>query len=226
MNTQSPWHALFITVLGLTAVACITINVYFPEAAVRDLSEKIEDAVAREAAKIDDNPSTDEDGESESEGSSASEPDGFEMASLSARLYGTVVGSLLDLTAADVQAQSGVAAPEITNPAIRKIVQSRASRVQQLDRFKSMGVLGESNRALVEVRSLDPLELRQRAAVQKLVREENADRDRMFREIAAATSADLAQLPQIQSTYAETLRRNARAGEWIQMPDGQWKQKD
>ena len=224
MNTQSPWHALFIAVLGLTAVACITINVYFPEAAVRDLSEKIEDAVAREAAKIDD-ASPNEDGESANEGDSVSQPDGFEMASLSSRLYGTVVGTLIDLTAADAQAQSGVAAPEITNPAIRKIVQSRASRVQQLDRFKSTGVLGENNKALVEVRSLDSLELRQRAAVQKLVREENADRDRMFREIAAATSADLAQLPQIQSTYAETLRRNAKAGEWIQMPDGQWKQK-
>ena len=32
-------------------LACVTINVYFPEAAVKDLSEKIEDAVAREAAE-------------------------------------------------------------------------------------------------------------------------------------------------------------------------------
>lgn len=225
MNTQSPWHALFITVLGLTALACITINVYFPEAAVRDLSEKIEDAVAREAATIDDedsdaSPNEDEEGEP----APSSEGGSLQMAAI-AETPIRLLGALLDLTAADALAQGSVAAPEITNPAIRKIVQSRARRVQELDRYKSLGVLGENNRALVEVRSLEALELRQRAAVQKLVREENADRNRMFREIAAATSADLSQLPRIQSTYAETLRRNARRGEWIQLPDGRWQQK-
>ena len=36
---------------------------------------------------------------------------------------------------------------------------------------------------------------------------------------------DLSQLPKIQETYAGTLRDNARAGEWIQMPDGKWRKK-
>ncbi|MEO1366158.1 MAG: DUF1318 domain-containing protein [Acidobacteriota bacterium] len=222
MTTQNHWQALFITVLALTAVACITINVYFPEAAVRDLSEKIESAVAREAAKIDD-PATPagDDTAPDSGHSTEGDPQPFTAASLAR----SAVITVLDWTAADASAQGGVASPEISNPAIRKIVESRARRLPELERFKATGAVGENNRAMLEIRTLDALELRQRAAVQKLVREENADRDRMFKEIAAATQADLSQLPRIQSTYAETLRANAKAGDWIQRPDGTWLQK-
>ncbi len=211
---------LGLLLAGLAMIACVTINVYFPEAAVKDLSEQIEDAVEREAAQ--------------GEGDGAAPGD--EPAGETARLEGAswlratadvVVGTALHLLApAPVYAQTNeVAAPEITNPAIRKIVQSRAARVRELGAHKASGALGENSRALVEVRRLDALGLQERAAVQKLVRAENADRERMFKEIAAATGTDLSQLPQIRATYATTLRQKARAGEWIQMPDGSWRQK-
>ena len=211
------WATLALSVLALTAVACITINVYFPEAAIKDLSEKIEDAVAREAENLgaDDATST-TDSNASFDGQTNQRP---QLAAL-----WRVVGLVIDATATDAQAQE-VADPEITNPSIRRIISSRAQRVAELDRHKASGVLGENNKALVEVRSLDSLELRDRATVQKLVRDENADRDRMFREIAAATQADLSQLDKIQTTYAETLRANARPGDWIQLPNGQWTQK-
>ena len=87
-------------------------------------------------------------------------------------------------------------------------------------------MIGESNQGLVEVRSLDSLtELKDRAEVQRLVKAENADREELYREIAAAKKVDLSQLPKIRETYASTLREMARSGEWIQMPDGAWKQK-
>ena len=38
-------------------------------------------------------------------------------------------------------------------------------------------------------------------------------------------NVDLSQIPKIQQTYAATLRDNARPGDWIQTPDGAWKQK-
>ena len=121
--------------------------------------------------------------------------------------------------------ENQVAAPEITNPAIRKIIQSRATRVQQLNKYKASGSLGENNQALVEIRRLDALPLQERAAVQTLVKAENEDRERMFKEIAAATGTDLSQLPKIRSTYATTLRQKARRLDWIQMPDGSWRHK-
>jgi len=127
--------------------------------------------------------------------------------------------------ASGTSAVDEVAAPEITNPAIRKIIQSRAGRVRELNRYKASGAVGENKRALVEVRRLDALALEDRAAVEKLTRAENADRERMFKEIAAATGTDLSQLPRIRETYAATLRQKARRGDWIQMPDGSWRQK-
>lgn len=116
-----------------------------------------------------------------------------------------------------------MAALEISNPAIRQIIQSRTDRVKELERYKASGAIGETNKALVEIRDLNDLPLQERAAVQKLVREENADRERMFKKIAVAT--DLSQLARIQEIYAKTLRANARRGDWLQMPDGQWHQK-
>jgi uncharacterized protein len=209
---------------ALTAIACVTINVYFPEAAVKDLSEKIEDAVEREAAAAADTaepemaPKTEEDAAGTAQGQSAS----WLRSTLD-----VAVGTALHLVApAPVYAQeSDVAAPEITNPAIRKIVQTRGARVRDLNRYKAAGALGENNQALVEVRQLDALALPERAQAQKLVRAENADRESMFKEIAAATGVDLSQLPRIRETYATTLRQNARPGDWIQMPDGSWRQK-
>ncbi len=215
---------------AIAAIACVTINVYFPEAAVKDLSEQIEDAVEREAAQ-DEETGTEPAGTAAAGASAAREGHPAEgqarQTSWLRSAFDVAAGTALRLTAtAPVYAQANeVAAPEITNPAIRKIIQSRAARVRQLNRHKGSGAVGENNRALVEVRQLDALGLQERAAVQKLVRAENADRERMFKEIAAATGTDLSQLPQIRSTYATTLRQKARRGDWIQMPDGTRRQK-
>ncbi len=215
---------VFLCFTGFAALACVTINVYFPEAAVKDLSEKIEDAVAREAAEI---------GEEDTSSQPGSSPTGTDEGAAAGQVSWLrhsaeiVIGTALHLLApAPVYAQTNeVAAPEISNPAIRKIIASRAARVADINRFKASGAIGENNEALVVVRQLDALPLQQRAAVQKLVKAENADRNQMFEEIAAATSTDLQQLPRIRSTYASTLRQKARRGDWIQMPDGSWKAK-
>ncbi|HSO22622.1 MAG TPA: DUF1318 domain-containing protein, partial [Chondromyces sp.] len=76
------------------------------------------------------------------------------------------------------------------------------------------------------VRNLDAIQgLKERAEAQKLIKDENADREQLFREIAAAKNVELSQLPQIRTTYAEALRENARPGDWIQLPDESWAQK-
>jgi uncharacterized protein YdbL (DUF1318 family) len=191
-------------------LACVTINVYFPEAAIKDLSKQIEDQVQKEAAK-------------------QAAPETPPPAEKPAEKEGAKGGSagLLDLLLGVTPAfAQEVAAPEVSSPAIRKIIESRASRVAQINEFKAQGVIGENNRALLEARALDKLtDLKARAQVQQLVKAENADRETLFKEIAVAKNVELSQLPKIQETYAATLRDNARPGDWIQMPDGSWKQK-
>jgi uncharacterized protein len=215
MKTASKKISLvLLAVVGVFALACVTINVYFPEEKVKDLSEKIEDAVAREAAE-------------------AAPPAGQPQASLARpparRSFGdlaaSAAGNLLRLLPAGEAAAQEVADPGISNPAIRRIIESRAARVGELGKLKSSGAIGENNQALLEARDLQQLPLADRAAAQKLIKAENDDRETMFKEIAAATGADLQSMPQIRTTYAETLRQKAKAGEWIQQAGGEWVKK-
>jgi len=208
--------------LALVLIGCVTINVYFPEAEVKDLSEQIEEEVRQRAEALDE------------EGNVVEPPlarvaiepagSGWTRARLEGRTQRAPwVSRMLGVSSAWAQE---VPPPQVTNPAIRKIIDARARRIDALDGFKSAQVLGESNRGLLEIRNLQAVgDLRQRAEVQRLVREENADREQLYREIAAALSVDPSQLDQVRATYAETLREYARPGDLIQMPDGSWRQK-
>ncbi len=211
---RSSLFALIASCAVLGLLACVTINVYFPEAQVKDLSQRIEDAVAEEAA-------SDDGAMPETE--AAEEGDVSTVGWLLHHL------STMPLVSTPIQAQSQaqeqVANPEISNPAIRKIIESRGQRLREINELKAQGVLGENNKALLDIRSLDQLPLPRRAEVQRLVKAENKDREQMFKEIAAATGADPSTLPQIRTTYAETLREKARSGDWIQKPDGSWQRK-
>jgi uncharacterized protein len=199
---------LVLIALSLLVIACITINVYFPEAAIKDLSQQIEAQVeqqaAGEAAPVEPSPTP-----------------------TPAAAGGSPLAALLSLGATDAWAgEEEVAAPEISNPAIRTIIASRAARLSALNEWKARGVIGENNQALVEARSLDAVPgLKERADVQRLVKDENADREQLYREIAAAKNVELSLLPKIRETYASTLRDKARPGDWIQQPDGAWVQK-
>ena len=191
----------------VVALACVTINVYFPEEEIKDLSQQIEEEVRRQARE---NEETEE----------AEEPETGRILERGAPPSALLA---LMLPAALQGGQSGVPAPEVTNPAIRKIIDSRAERLPAINRLKSAGVVGESTRALLEIRNLQRLDdLRARAEAQRLVREENEDREALFKEIARAKGVDFEQLPLIRETYAETMRQYARPGDLIQLPDGTW----
>ncbi|HSN57172.1 MAG TPA: DUF1318 domain-containing protein [Candidatus Sulfomarinibacteraceae bacterium] len=207
------WIAIGLGCAALLA-ACITINVYFPEAAVKELAQQIEDEVQRKAA-------------GEPSPTPVAEPTPTPMAEPAAGAPESLLSWALSLGATTVYAaEDEVAAPEITNPAIRKIIDSRAARLKAVNDLKAAGVVGESNQALLVIRNLDAIQgLKERADAQKLIKDENADREQLFREIAAAKNVEIAQLPQIRTTYAEALRDNARPGDWIQLPDGSWTQK-
>jgi len=198
----------FMLVLALGLLGCVTINLYFPEGEVKDLAQQIETEVQEKAVEGGTVPA-----EEVPPASPAPSP------------RSAVIGPLdLLLGVSVVEAQS-VPEPEVTNPAIRKIIDSRAARLGDVNRYKGTGVIGENNKGLLEARKLESItDLRERAAVQQVVRAENADREQLYKEIAAVKNIDLSQLDKIRATYAETLRANARPGDWIQLPDGTWKQ--
>ena len=201
------------------AAACVTINVYFPEAEIRDISQEIEQEVqrrAREAAAEQEGDQQQQTPQESDEGSGGTRP----------LAYVRPAGLLDGLFGMPALAAGDVPEPVVSNPAIRKIIDSRARRAPRLAGYRKLGVVGEGKDGFLVVRSLDALgDLRKRAEVQKLVREENADRKALYREIAAATGVDPSQVGKIARTYAATLRKIARPGEWIQLADGRWVQK-
>ncbi len=203
-----------LVLFAAVALACVTINVYFPEAAIKDLSQKIEEEVARQAAE-----KARQQGDAAPAAPAPAPPE-------PARPPGAARLSLFDQLFGVAYAADDVPSPEVTSPAIRRIIESRGARLQQVNAFKAQGVIGESRRGLLEARALDTLsDLKARADVQRVVRAENADREELYKEIAAAKNVDLAQLERIRETYAGTLRANARPGDWVQDPDGTWKQR-
>jgi uncharacterized protein YdbL (DUF1318 family) len=222
MRTRSRRFPLFLVLSALIIAGCVTINLYFPEQEVKDLAGKIEKQVQAQA-QVERTPGD----EPITPAEPAAPPPGDRKpaTNLESRNRGSVglFGTLLGVTPAHAQQ---VPEPETTNPAIRKIIDSRAARLAEINSYKSSGVIGENNKGDLEIRDLGAVsDLRARAEVQKLVRAENADREQLYREIAAAKNIDPSQLDKVRETYAETLRENARSGDWIQMPDGSWKQK-
>jgi len=210
-------HVGVLVTSAVIAVACVTINVYFPEAQIRDISKEIEQEVQRRAAEqaageqpAPDQPSEDGDGDG----------------SVDLRVRVPRSGLLDALSGMPALAAGGVPEPAVTNPAIRKIIDSRGRRAPKLAPYRKLGVIGEGRDGFLVIRKLDAIgDLRKRAEVQKLVREENDDRRALYREIAAATNVDPSQIAKVAETYAATLREMARPGEWIQLPDGSWVQK-
>lgn len=203
------WASVALLAGMAGSLACVTINVYFPEAAVRDLSQQIEEEVQKRAEQQPAAPETQPEAGGGADRSLLREP--------------ALIDTLLGVTPAHAQ---GVPEPAVSNPAIRKIIESRAARVEALNRFKAVGAIGESNRALLEVRNLEAVsDLRERADVQRLVKAENADREQLFKEIAVAEGVESSQIDRVRETYAETLRANARPGDWIQAASGAWARK-
>ena len=100
----------FLTLSGITAlfvIACVTINVYFPEAAIKDISEQIEEEVALKAAEA---AAAEAKGEADPE---AVPPSAVEEAvPNSAGLFDLFLGTPA------YAASDQVSRPEITNPAV------------------------------------------------------------------------------------------------------------
>ena len=115
-----------------------------------------------------------------------------------------------------------------TAAAILEIIDSRAARMPAIDAYKARGVIGESNVALVEIVALDPIdEPDARIEVERVVRAENADRERLYA-LLASQGPDQdrdARLRNIREKYAKILRDAARAGDWMQLQDGTWERK-
>lgn len=184
---------------------CVTINVYFPAAAAEKAAQQFVDKVI--------GPETQQN--KPAEPAKPAKPEGDKG--------GGALGALLDFVVPAAQA----AEPDLNlkTPEIEAIRARMAARFQgALQGFLDSGAVGFANDGSVAVRDVTAAPLAQRAQLQPTVAAENADRDALYRAIAAANGHPEWE-SQIRKTFARTWVERAHAGWYYQDASGAWKRK-
>ncbi len=186
-----------VAAAGLVFVlACITVNIYFPEATVKQAAAEIVDEIRKKDA----------------------EKSGQEAVKKLASL--PEAGPFSFIPAAYAQD-----ATNVSTPAIRALKESMKNRFVALQPYFAGGNVGETNKGLAEVRDEAGLNLQAKAALRNLVKDENGDRMKLYAEVAKSLNIEASQMERIQKIFAEEWIRNAAVGWWIQQEDGVWVKK-
>lgn len=192
-----------LTGLGgtLLLAACVTINVYFPAAAAEKAADRIIDDVWGSA------------GAQEAPPAAPAEKAPDKGSSLPGWLLEVLIPS----------AEAAEPNIDISSPAIAKIQGSMKARHAQLAPFYDSGAVGLTGDGRVAVRDPGAVSLRDRNTLNRLVADENRDRDALYREIARVNGHPEWEA-QIRETFARRWVSNARPGWWYQQA-GAWKQR-
>ncbi|MCB1866994.1 MAG: YdbL family protein [Gammaproteobacteria bacterium] len=194
--------ALKLTTLASALVllaACVTINIYFPAAQAEQAAERIvEDILGKQAPKED------------------------KGVWLDTRKLELIAAQLLNLLIPQAQA----AQPDfnVNTPQIRQLQAAMKQRHQSLKAFYSSGGIGFTRDARIAVQNPSAIPLKERAKADRLVDDENRDRDALYRAIAAANGHPEWE-PDVRSTFAKTWVQEAERGWWYQNSSGNWKQR-
>ena len=98
-------------------------------------------------------------------------------------------------------------------------------RLEEIDGYKAAGLLGENKEWQIEIRSTGGLGKEEKANLRELVKEENADRMTICREIIRINNMPPTELKNVQAGFARAQRKLAKKGEWLQNEDGAWVKK-
>jgi len=195
-------RSLNILLLGGAAAvlyACVTINVYFPEAAAERAADRfIQDVIGSENG----------------EQATAVPP---------ARRGSGLLAWLGELLVPSAQAQN--VDIDIESPQINAIKQRMAERHREhLADWYGAGAIGLDQDGLVVIRDRGAVGLAERRQLEQVVASENADRNAVYREIAVANGHPEWE-EQIRETFARRWIANARPGWYYQDSNGNWQRK-
>lgn len=182
--------------------ACVTINVYFPAAAVGEAADTIVEEVWGEEEAAPEEP-----------------PIEGEPQSLIDQLMRTV-----NIVIGPADAFAAEADINVTTPAIRAIKASIADRAPSIKPYMDSGNVGISNDGLLSVRSTDGLNLKKKAELKRLIDAENKDRKALYSEIAKANNLS-DKVSDIQEIFAKSWIKQAKTGWAVQTSDGTWGKK-
>jgi uncharacterized protein YdbL (DUF1318 family) len=186
-------------ILAFIVSACVTVNIYFPAAAVERAAEQIVKETWGESSKSAPPPAPQSDN----------------------RFFPWRLASLSLVGAAHAQE----ADINVSNPAIRAIKDSIKARSEAIKPFMDRGSIGIAADGLLAIRNTDGLNLKERAESKQLVDAENRDRESLYAEIAKANNISSESIPKIKAIFAKSWLEQSRSGWWIQDGQGNWKRK-
>lgn len=132
-----------------------------------------------------------------------------------------ILFSLMLLCSTLFASQTVVAAAdlEVNTPAISAIKNSMQARHGQLAAHYASGAIGLTKDGLIAIHDASAVPLKDRAALNSAVAAENADRNKLYKEIATANGHPEWQA-EIQSTFASRWIDKAQSGWWVQGAGG------
>jgi uncharacterized protein YdbL (DUF1318 family) len=197
------YKVLFITVF-LVLTACVTINIYFPAAEAKEAAEKIVDDILGDEAK--------------------QQAPGKDDQSMQLRpIEQGYAMRLLDILIPPAEA-AGMVKFDTDTPLVRKLQAAMKQRHAQLKGFYQSGAIGFTQDALVAIRDLKSVPLKQRGQLKNLISAENNDRNQLYKEIARANGHPEWE-KDVRATFSKTWIGNAAAGWWYQKGNGDWVRK-
>jgi uncharacterized protein YdbL (DUF1318 family) len=196
-------YALLTTAM-VALVGCVTINVYFPEAAAQKAADRFIGTVIDQGAA----PAQD--------AKPVPAPESQPPAQPSAMLLDLLVPAAYAADTPDIRVQT---------PATEAIRGRMRARFQStLKALLDSGAVGFTRDGLVAVHDAGKIPLSQRAQANAAVSDENGDRNALYREIARANGHPEWE-SQIRATFAKGWIERAHGGWYYQDASGAWKRK-
>jgi len=189
-----------VLITSLLVSACVTVNIYFPAAAV----ERAADQIVKETWGGPNDPAK-----------AAPKPQSYNR-------YAPMRLAALSFVS---EAQAQEADINVSNPAIRALKDSIRDRSGAIKPFMDRGNIGIGQDGMLAIRSTDGLNLKERAETKQLVDAENRDRENLYSEIAKANNIARDSIPRIKTIFARSWIDQAQSGWWIQDAQGNWKKK-
>ncbi|TIH13260.1 DUF1318 domain-containing protein [Marinifilum sp. JC120] len=190
--------AQVLTFLSLLSfVACVTVNIYFPAAKVERAAEDIVEDVY---------------------GTDTKQQNKDDQSALETFL------AIMAPQAAHAQ----VSKSEInksSNSAIRGLKNTIANDHKKLIPYYNSGNIGINNEGYVQIINKDGLNIKQTAALRRLVSQDNDTRDQLYTEVAASMNIAGSEIGKVKAIFAEKWQEGAPSGWFIQSQSGKWQRK-
>ncbi len=210
-------------VLSAACSACITINLYFPVAELREAAAEIVNEARPDVVSAP--PDAHERRSNAPEGGAqGGSPPGEKKTS------GAIL-SIFRLSTAHAEERKEEKKDakkiqlNITTPVIKKIRETLKARYPKLLPFYEKGAVGEGADGHLALRDTDGLGLKEKRDVQALLKEENEDRKNLYTQIARGNAIEDSRVPDIGKLFSEEWQRKSKAGWWIEKEKGKWEKK-